>query len=129
MRRPFLPFLLVLILLAAGCGDSTGPESFPISGTWRSIGLADVVFGVTIVETARAVEGAGHLISGEQASACRVIGANDGQRASLLFDFDDRDDINFEGEFDREDGETVLIGSLHGGGYSGEQVTFVREDD
>lgn len=129
MRRPFLPFTIVLVMLAAACSDSTAPETFSIAGTWRSASFPDAEFSITIVETARAVAGAGYRTSGEEASAFRVSGANTGRMASLLLDFDDREDINFEGEFVREDGTTSLRGALYGGGYAGEQISFLREED
>jgi hypothetical protein len=129
MRRRFLFFLIMLVAQAAACSDSTGPESFSISGTWRSVDFGDAQFSMTIVETARAVEGAGYRMSGGEASACHVIGAHTGREASLLLDFDDRADINFEGEFAREEGETALRGELYGGGYSGQEITFRRAEE
>lgn len=129
MRRRY-PYLSILLVLALGaCSDSTGPESFSISGTWNSVGFLNADFSMTVVETARAVEGAGHRIVGGDASAYRVFGANEGRSASLLLDFDGESDINFEGEFDRVEGVTVLTGLLFGGGYSGDAITFQREDD
>jgi hypothetical protein len=126
-RYAFLSILLVLVVGA--CSDSTGPESFSISGTWNSVGFVNADFSMTVVETARAVEGAGHRIQAGDASAYRVFGANEGRTASLLLDFDGESDINFEGEFDRVEGETVLVGLLFGGGYSGDAITFQREED
>jgi hypothetical protein len=128
MCRRLLVFLLMLAATAA-CSDSTGPESFSISGTWTSVGFPDADFSMTVVETARAVEGAGHRISAGEASAFRVYGANAGDAASLLLDFDEASDINFEGEFDRDEGATLLQGLLFGGGYAGEAITFQRDED
>jgi hypothetical protein len=130
MRRRNSPVVVLMLVLAmAGCSDSTGPESFSISGTWNSVGFLNVDFSMTVVETARAVEGAGHRIMAGNASAYRVFGANEGRTTSLLLDFDDEADINFEGEFDRVEGVTVLDGLLFGGGYAGTPITFQRQDD
>jgi len=84
---------------------------------------------MTVVETARAVEGAGHRVAGGEATAYRVYGANAGQTASLLLDFDDSADINFEGGFERGDGSTLLEGLLYGAGYAGTPITFRRDSD
>lgn len=130
MRRGYSAVVGLLVAFAvAGCSDSTGPESFSISGTWTSVGFVDADFSMTVVETARAVEGAGHRISGGSASAYRVYGANAGRSASLLFDFDNAEDLNFEGTFEREDGVTTLEGLLFGGGYAGDPITFQRDAD
>lgn len=121
--------LIAAVVGLVGCSDSTGPESFSISGTWTSAGFADADFSFTVVETARAVEGAGHRVMGGQATAFRVSGANAGQRASLHFDFDDEADVNFEGQFaEGDDNVRLLEGRLFGGGYSGAEVTFQRGD-
>ena len=125
-RRAFAVLMAVGIMLS-GCSDSTGPEVFAISGTWTSVNFPDAEFSMTVVETARAVEGAGHRVQGGDAVAFRVYGANAGQRASLLLDFEEESDINFEGEFSRGDENgTLLEGMLFGGGYAGESVTFQR---
>lgn len=129
MRRGNSILLLLAALLLGACSDSTGPESFSISGTWTSAGFSDADFSMTVVETARAVEGAGYRISAGEAEAYRVYGANAGDRASLLLDFDQVEDINFEGEFQRQDGVTLLEGFLFGGGYSGQPITFQRDED
>ena len=122
-----MPLLLAMIAGAAACSDSTGPESFSIAGTWTSAGFAVSDFSFTVVETARAVEGAGHRITGGTATAFRVAGANAGQRASLLFDFDDEPDVNFEGEFSEGDDDARLLqGRLFGGGYAGAEIVFQR---
>lgn len=121
--------LMALVVGLAGCSDSTGPQSFSIAGTWTSAGFAEADFSFTVVETARAVEGAGHRVTGGVATAFRVSGANAGQRASLHFDFDDEPDINFEGEFTEDDDDVRLLeGRLFGGGYSGAEVTFQRSE-
>ena len=127
MRKQFLTLLLAAVSLAA-CSDSTGSESFAISGTWQSVGFADAEFSVTIVETARAVEGAGHRTTPQGTDAFRITGANTGRSASLLLDFDGQEDINFEGEFDRADGEVTLTGALFGAGYAGQAIVFQRQD-
>jgi len=128
--RSILAILLLLTSLAMGsCSDSTGPQTFSISGTWTSVGFAGADFSMTVVETARAVEGAGYRIAGGQATAYRVVGANAGQRASLLLDFDGQEDINFEGAFERQEDATVLEGLLFGGGYSGAPITFQRVEN
>src|SRR5690606_20336306 len=107
----------------------TGPDSFSISGTWNSDGFALGDFSMTVVETARAVEGAGHRVVGGVATAYRVYGANEGRSASLLLDFDGEPDINFEGEFTRTEGGTVLQGLLFGSGFVGEPITFQRRSN
>lgn len=129
MRRRYSLLMVMLVVVTAACGDSTGPENFSISGTWTSVGFSGADFSMTVVETARAVEGAGHRVAGGEAMAYRVYGANAGQTASLLLDFDDSDDINFEGEFARGDGSTLLEGLLYGAGYAGTPITFRRERD
>lgn len=129
MRRRNLYLSALLAMAATACSDSTGPDSFSISGSWNSVGFVAADFSMTVVETARAVEGAGHRIVGGTASAYRVFGANEGRSASLLLDFDGEDDINFEGEFERIEGETILEGLLFGGGFAGEPITFQREED
>ena len=121
--------LIAAVVGTMGCSDSTGPESFSISGTWTSAGFADADFSFTVVETARAVEGAGHRVRDGVATAFRVSGANAGQRASLHLDFDDEPDVNFEGAFAEDDSDVRLLeGRLFGGGYSGAEITFQRSD-
>lgn len=127
MGRRALAILMAVGVFSSGCSDSTGPEIFAISGTWTSVNFPDAEFSMTVVETARAVEGAGHRLQGDDAVAFRVYGANAGQRASLLLDFEEENDVNFEGAFSRGDENgTLLEGMLFGGGYVGEAVTFQR---
>jgi len=127
MGRRAFAMLMAAGLTLSGCSDSTGPEIFAISGTWTSVDFPDAQFSMTVVETARAVEGAGHRLQDEEAVAFRVYGANAGQRASLLLDFEEESDINFEGVFSRGDANgTLLDGLLFGGGYAGEPITFQR---
>ena len=127
MRKQFLALLISVLSLTA-CSDSTGSEAFSISGTWRSVNFADAEFSMTIVETARAVEGAGHRTTPEATDAFRITGANAGRNASLLLDFDGQQDVNFEGEFERADGEVTLTGALYGSGYAGEPIVFQQDD-
>lgn len=129
MRKGMVALLVAMIAGAGACSDSTGPESFSIAGTWTSAGFAGADFSFTVVETARAVEGAGHRIVAGNATAFRVVGANAGQRASLLFDFDDEPDVNFEGEFSEgDDGVRLLEGRLFGGAYAGAEIVLQRGD-
>lgn len=128
MRSAVSLVLPLLALSLSGCGDSTGPEIFSISGRWESTDFTDARFGMTIVETARAVEGACYRIGEDGTSACRVIGANAGRVTSLLLDFDDRPDISFEGQFESGEESTLITGALYGGGYSGDSITFQRND-
>ena len=121
--------LLSLLPLVAACSETTGPDNFTISGTWTSNGFPGAEFSMTVVETARAVEGAGHVISGGFAVAYRVFGANAGQTASLLLDFEGGQDVNFEGEFQEGDGVTILDGFLYGGAYAGAPITFERSEE
>lgn len=129
MRNRFAVLFLVLLAPLTGCSDSTGPENFTISGTWTSVDFPEAEFSLTVVETARAVEGAGRVVSGGVATAYRVFGANAGQTASLLMDFEGGDDVNFEGEFQSGEGVTILEGLLYGGGFSATPITFHRLAD
>ena len=129
MRRRLYLMMTLLIPALAACSDSTGPDSFSISGTWNSAGFATGDFSMTVVETARAVEGAGHRVVGGVATAYRVYGANEGSSASLLLDFDGEPDINFEGEFVSTEDGRALEGLLFGSGFVGEPITFQRQED
>lgn len=128
MRRPRTPFLVTFVLLAAACDKATEPSSVSIAGSWESVSFSGASFRMTMVETARAVEGAGHRAAAGETAAFRIVGANTGRKTSLLFDFDGRDDINFEGEFERRNSATTLEGALFGGGYNGNAIVFQRED-
>ncbi|HEX6069633.1 MAG TPA: hypothetical protein VFZ18_07405 [Longimicrobiaceae bacterium] len=128
MRRPRTPVLVTFVLLAAACDNATTPSSVSIAGSWESVGFTDANFRMTMVETARAVEGAGHRAAAGETTAFRIVGANTGRKASLLLDFDGRDDINFEGEFEDRNDETTLEGALFGGGYAGDAIVFRRDD-
>lgn len=127
MRKQFLTLLIGVVSLAA-CSDSTSSEAFSISGTWRSVSFPGAEFSMTIVETARAVEGAGHRTTPDATDAFRITGANAGRNASLLLDFDGQPDINFEGDFERADGEVTLTGALFGGGYEGQAIVFEQPE-
>jgi hypothetical protein len=129
MRPPRAPFLMTLVLLAGACDNATTTRSVSIAGSWESVGFTDANFRMTMVETARAVEGAGHRAAAGETTAFRIIGANTGRNASLLLDFDGRDDINFEGEFQDENDVTTLEGALFGGGYDGDPIVFRRDDE
>lgn len=128
MRR-FPSILCALGLLLAACGGSTEPEIFAIAGTWRSTSLADVQIEMTLVETARAVTGSGHWTTPTSSTAFRATGASVGTSASILMDFDMREDVNFTGRFERESGVTRLVGSLNGGGFRAQGITFQLEEE
>lgn len=129
MRRtlPFLPFALALLVSA--CSKSTEPPVYSIAGTWESTLFSGADIEMTLVETARAVVGAGHWVSPDGTSAFRVSGANVRANASLLLDFDGQEDVNFQGEFEERNDTTYIAGALHGGGYEGESITFRRIDE
>lgn len=128
-RTPY--FLGVFCLLLSACSNSTEPRIYSIAGTWRSVGLAGVDIEMTLVETARAIVGAGYWTTATTSDAFRTSGANVGTSASLLLDFDGREDVNFTGRFEEESDETRLVGTLHGGGFRAQPVSFqlVEEDD
>jgi hypothetical protein len=119
---------VTFVLLAAACDNATTTRSVSIAGSWESVNFTDADFRMTMVETARAVEGAGHRAAAGETTAFRIIGANTGRKASLLLDFDGRDDINFEGEFEDQNDVTTLEGALFGGGYDGDAIVFRREE-
>ena len=132
MRRlPFIPLLALLLGGTAACDSPSEPKSFSIIGDWTSTQIDTLQIRMTLSETARSVNGAGSWLTPGTAMAFRVSGAHVARSISLLFDFDDRPDVNFHGEFQEtaSDTLTLLTGRLYGGTYRGNQVVFVRSRD
>ena len=130
MRRTLL--LPLCLLGFAACKSTTGPTLFSTAGAWRSQGFAAADVRVTLVETARSTSGAGRWQSDTDAHAFAVAGAHADSTVSLLFDFDGRDDITFEGRFRQQDDGagrvTVMVGQLYGGGFRGESFVFEPDE-
>lgn len=125
MRRTIL--LLPFLVLAAftACQTTTVPERRELLGSWESKGFPGATVRMTLSETARAVRGAGSWLTLLEADAFSVDGALAVDEVSLLFDFDTRPAINFQGYFEDED---VLVGTLTGDGYRRQRITFERQD-
>ncbi len=116
---------VLLLLSALGCQNSNLPERRDVFGSWVSRSLPDGTIRMTLTETARAVEGAGSFVTGNSADAFAATGAIADDEVSLLFRFDDRGNINFQGYFPDDD---VMEGTLTGGGFNRLPVIFDRED-
>jgi hypothetical protein len=131
MRRPLLIPLCVLAL--AACSNTNGPTIFSTAGAWRSRDFAPASVVVTLVETARSTSGAGRWSTGAEASAFSVTGAHSDSTVSLLFDFDSREDVTFEGKFRKQEvgdrNVTVMAGQLYGGEFHGEDFVFEPDED
>lgn len=80
---------------------------------------------MTVAETARAVAGAGSWVEGGDVLAFRVGGAVARDEVALLLDFEQREDLVFQGFFVTED---ELEGVLSGGGVGQVPLSFIRED-
>ena len=124
MRLPKLA-LLVATAVLAGCQTSTTPERREILGSWESTGFPGATVRMTLAETAREVAGAGSWLTLVDAWAFDVEGAVAREEVSLLFVFDTRADINFQGRFEDED---ILVGWLTGDGYRRQAIRFERTE-
>lgn len=131
MRRPLLIPLCVLAL--AACSNTNSPTIYSTAGSWRSRDFAPASVKITLVETARSTSGAGRWATTADADAFRVTGAHADSTVSLLFDFDGREDITFEGKFRKLDvgsnNVTVMAGQLYGGGFHGEDFVLEPDED
>jgi hypothetical protein len=124
--------LLAGLLLTAACSNTSAPAVYSAVGTWQSVGFTPADVQMTLVETARSPAGAGRWIMTDSAAAFRVTGAHVDSLITLLFDFDGRSDVSLEGTFRPGKGDhatTQIVGSLFGGGFSGEAITFERQED
>ncbi|HET7321008.1 MAG TPA: hypothetical protein VFI96_00760 [Longimicrobiaceae bacterium] len=125
MRKP-LACLLGLLLLA-GCHNATAPKVFSIVGSWRSDDFAPATIDMTLVETGRSPVGAGRWATNDSVFAFRVTGAHVSNDVSLVFDFDGRADIDFQGSFqDLGNDSTLLAGALYGSGFDGDSLHLFR---
>jgi hypothetical protein len=131
MRRPLL--IPVCVLALAACSDTNSPTIYSTAGAWRSRDFAPASVVVTLVETARSTSGAGRWSTAADANAFRVTGAHSDSTVSLLFDFDGREDITFEGKFRRQDvgsdNVIVMAGRLYGGEFHGEDFVLEPDED
>ena len=116
---------VVLALSIGGCQNATVPEQRDIFGSWISRSFPGGTLRMTLTETARAVEGAGSLVTTTSAEAFGATGALADDEISLLLEFDTRGNINFQGFFRDDD---VMEGTLSGGGFNRTPVIFDRED-
>ena len=128
MRRP-LP-IAILVLLLAACENPSAPRDFSIVGNWISTGVDTLDVRFTLSETARTITGAGSWLTPSRAMAYRISGAHVARQISLLLEFDEGPDINFQGEFQESasDTLTLLTGRLYGGTYRGYPIVFVRRE-
>lgn len=128
MRRTVLASLLALLATSAACDSPAEPESYSIVGTWVSAGPDSIDAQMTLTTTARAVQGAGGWLTPSRSMGFSVTGAQVSRQVSLLFDFDDMEDIAFQGEFQDTESDTltILAGRLYGSGYRGQPMQWVR---
>jgi hypothetical protein len=124
MARTTIAMILGLVLVLAGCEDTTQPERREVLGSWVSTELPGVTIRMTLAETARSVDGAGSWIDGENAFAFRVAGALARDEVSLHLDFAERESLNFQGFFVHGD---RIEGVLTGGQFRGAPLGFERE--
>jgi hypothetical protein len=131
MRRPLLIPLCLLAL--AACSNTNSPTIYSTAGAWRSRDFAPASVKLTLVETARSTSGAGRWATDAGANAFRVTGAHADSAVSLLFDFDGREDITFEGKFRKQDvgskNVVVMAGQLFGGEFHGEDFVLEPDED
>lgn len=124
LKRLTAAVMLLAALGMAACDQTTSPERRELLGSWESEGLPGVVIRMTVAETARAVDGAGGWTDERGSAAFRVQGAIARDRTALYFDFSEREDVTFQGQFA---GDDRINGFLFGGGFEGVPVSFVRD--
>lgn len=123
MRVFTLFFLFLAAAAASGCQGATIPERRDIVGSWETKGFTGATIQMTLTETARSVTGAGSWLTVEDDYSFGASGALAVDEVSLLFDFDERPSITFQGYFSEDD---VIQGAFTGDGYRRTPVTFER---
>lgn len=124
IRLHRLPLAILLaLLLASGCEQTSEPTRRDILGSWRAVDFP-VQISMTLAETARSIDGAGGWTEDGISTPFRVSGALARDEVSLYFDFDDRADVSFQGIFSTEH---RIQGVFFGAAVSGQTVTFGRE--
>jgi hypothetical protein len=124
MRRVFRPAAALLLLLIAACTPATEPERRSLIGSWSSTEFGTTTVRMTLTETAREVRGAGSWIEPNRALAFHVEGAHAERAVALILLFPQAEAVSFRGAF--TDAAT-LVGTLTGGRFREEPITFVRD--
>ena len=114
---------LVVLLVTAGCEQTSAPVRRDILGSWQSSEIVGVEIDMTLAETARSIDGAGGWTEDGITRAFRVFGALARDEVSLYFDFEEGGDVSFQGRFIVED---RIQGELFGGASGVRTVTFLK---
>jgi hypothetical protein len=123
-KRSLLLISCAAALLLTACEGATVPERREVLGSWVSQEMPGTTIRMTLAETARSVDGAGHWLSPADARAFRVFGALARDEVSLLLDFGNGETINFQGFFRSADS---MQGLLTGNGFREQGISFDRE--
>lgn len=115
--------IAALLLASTACQGTTVPQRRDIVGSWETKSFTGATVRMTLSETARAVTGGGSWLTVEDDWALEVTGALAVDEVSLLFTFDERESIAFQGYFSEDD---VMVGTLTGDGYRRAPITFER---
>jgi hypothetical protein len=134
MKKRGLIIGALAVLAAAACKDPFDVGSFSVTGAWR--GTTWVHFGVDSVAYTFALDleqdqsrvtGSGVISAATDSVPASVDGTWDYPTVTLHISSPEYADIRFDSKFVREVSRDSLAGPLTGSGFTGTELTLVRQ--
>ena len=115
--------VVVLVLGAAGCSDSSSSTRYDTTGQWVG-GLSGNTLTVTLNESSSKITGSGTARNGLAVLGLSVTGTNTDKAVSLTMRTEYGEDLKFTGEITSP---TVMRGAAQGAGYGYATVILTKQ--
>jgi hypothetical protein len=124
--------VLTMLALAAmvACGDSSGPETPSMAGTWTATSQTSngvqFVIGLNLTQADRAISGSGSLTlpDGTLVSALTVTGTHTYPQVGMTMTSTGFEPMIFQGEFSNA---STVRGQIDGSGFVATAINFSRQ--
>lgn len=122
MKR--VAWLVLTTLVITACGDSSGPRTPSMTGTWNG-SIGSYSMSITLREQSGSITGNGVDQWSGGSSALTVTGTHNHPQVALTLQSQGYQDMAFTGEFGSTDNR--VVGQLSGAGFSNESFTLIRQ--
>jgi hypothetical protein len=134
MKKTGIIIAALAALAAAACKEPLDIGSFSVTGAWRGTTYVHVgadsiayTFALDLEQDRADVTGSGTISSGSQSVETSVDGTWAFPNVTLHLSSPEYADIRFNSAFARQVSRDSLVGPLTGSGFTGRQLTLVRQ--
>lgn len=134
MKKAIIAVLAGVALSTAACKEPLDIGSFSVTGAWRGtayvpVGVDSVAytFALDLRQDRSVVTGSGVISAAADSVETSVDGVWAYPNVTLRLSADDFAEIRFNSAFARQVSRDSLVGPLIGSGFSGRQLTLVRQ--